>query len=218
MRSMAQNGQRFTGDSSRFAVMNGILAERTVAILVADGFEQIEMAGPKAALEAAGARTCVVAPRRGAVIAWHHDRLGDRFPVDRALGEVDEREFDALLLPGEVLNPGTLRGSRPAVDFVRGFFAASKPVAAMALGLRAVIEAGVVGKRTVTSFPSVRAELIRAGANWVDAAVVVDHGLVTCRSAAELELFNAMMVEAFAHGPAHVGFERNHHNPVVARS
>ncbi len=180
--------------------MNHKLAGKKVAILVADGFEQQQMTSARSVLEEAGAETIVVSPAREHVRGWQHDHFGDSFPVDTTVDRALVDEFDALLLPGGVLNPDALRRSEAAVKFVRGFFHAGKPVAAICHGLQTVIEAGVVRDRTLTSYPSVRTDLVNAGANWVDAAVVIDHGLVTSRDDDSLDDFNARMVDEFALG------------------
>ena len=170
----------------------------TVAILVADGFELHEMAELKEALEKSGARTAIVSLSPGKVRGWAHDQLGAAFTVDLSLDHARADDFDALLVTGMVLNPDALRHSVAAVRFIRGFFAAQKPVAAICQGLQCMLEADVMQDRTVTSFPSVRKDLICAGANWVDASVVVDHELVTSRSAADLDEFKARMLAVFA--------------------
>jgi protease I len=137
-------------------VDNNKLAGKKVAILVADGFEQVEMTEPKRALEEAGARTSIVSPAQGEVQGWKHFDKADRFPVDLALSDARAESFDALLLPGGVANPDQLRIIPEAVAFVRQFFDAGKPVAAICHGLWPLIDAGVVSGRTVTSWPSLR--------------------------------------------------------------
>jgi protease I len=177
------------------------LADLSVAILVADGFELPELAELKRTLEDSGARTSLVSLERGSVKGWAYDHFGASYAVDIAARSARAEDFDALLVTSAVLNPDALRHSTDAVNFVRGFFRDGKPVAAIYHGLQGMLDADVVRDRTVTSFPSVRTELINAGAKWVDAAVVVDHGLVTSRSPADLEDFKARMVEEFAaHG------------------
>ena len=135
---------------------NNTLTGKKVAILVADGFEQIELTEPKRALESAGARTSIVSPAKGEVQGWKHFDKADRFPVDVKLDDAKPQEFDALLLPGGVANPDQLRMIPEAVDFVRQFFEAGKPVAAICHGLWPLIDAGVVGGRTVTSSGIIR--------------------------------------------------------------
>lgn len=171
-----------------------------VAILAAEGFEQSELLEPRNALDAAGAQTQVVSPARGEVQGWDHYDKGARVPVDVALSDADPEEFDALLLPGGVANPDQLRLLPQAVAFVRGFFDAGKPVAAICHAPWTLIEADVVSGRRLTSWPSLKKDLQNAGATWVDDEVVVDAGLVTSRKPADLPAFNRRMLEEFAAG------------------
>lgn len=180
--------------------MDKSLAGKTVAILVADGFEQVEMTEPRAALEAAGARTSLISPAATRVQGWNHFDKGDQFDVDVPLDEAQSQEFDALLLPGGVANPDQLRMIPKAVGFVREFFDAGKPVAAICHGLWPLIDAGVVAGRTVTSWPSLKTDLMNARAQWVDREVVTDNGLVTSRKPGDIPAFNAKMIEEFAEG------------------
>src|SRR5262245_10580727 len=176
------------------------LEGRRVAILVADGFEQIEMTEPKAALERAGARTSIVAPPAQSVQGWKHFDKADHFAVDVSLDDARSSDFDALLLPGGVANPDQLRINPKAVSFIRGFFDAGKPVAAICHGPWPLIDAGVTKGRMVTSWPSLRADLTNAGAKWVDQEVVTDNGLVTSRKPDDIPAFNRKMIEEFAEG------------------
>ena len=178
--------------------MKAILKGKKVAILVADGFEQIELVEPKKALEEAGAETRIVSPANGTVQGWKHFDPADRFPVDIALDAARAEEFDALLLPGGVANPDELRTIARAVRFVREFFDADKPVAAICHGPWTLIDAGVMRGRTVTSWPSLKADLTNAGAKWVDREVVVDERLVTSRKPADIPAFNRRMLEQFS--------------------
>lgn len=180
--------------------MNDTLHGRKVAILVTDGFEQSELEQPRQALADAGATTRLVSPRTEKVRAWNDDDFGDDFDVDVPMDEAKAEAFDALLLPGGVMNPDQLRMNPDAVAFVRGFFAAGKPVAAICHGPQLLIEADVVEGRKLTSYPSLRRDLINAGANWVDEAVVTDRGLVTSRKPGDIPQFNAKMIEEFAEG------------------
>jgi len=174
---------------------------KRIAILVAEGFEQSELEGPKQALDEAGAETLIVSPaEEGWVQGWQHFDLGDLYEVDVPLAEADAAEFDALLLPGGVANPDQLRMQPEAVEFVRDFFDAGKPVAAICHAPWTLIEAGVVKGRTLTSWPSLKTDLINAGANWVDQEVVVDNGLVTSRKPDDIPAFNEKMLEEFAEG------------------
>ena len=179
---------------------NHTLAGKKVAILVADGFEQVELTEPKRALESAGARTSIVSPAKGEVQGWKHFDKANRFPVDVKLDDAKPQEFDALLLPGGVANPDQLRIQPKAVAFVREFFEAGKPVAAICHGLWPLIDAGVVAGRTVTSWPSLKTDLSNAGARWVDQEVATDNGLVTSRKPDDIPAFNRKMIEEFAEG------------------
>ena len=176
------------------------LSNCRVAILVADGFEQVEMTEPRKALDEAGAETKIVSPVQGEVQGWKHYDHADKFPVDVALENADPDDFDALLLPGGVANPDQLRMNPDAVEFVREFFDAGKPVAVICHGPWTLVEADVVRGRKITSWPSVRTDLINAGANWVDSEVVVDNGLVSSRKPDDIPAFNEKMIEEFAEG------------------
>ena len=171
-----------------------------VAILVADGFEQQEMTEPRKALDDAGATTQIVSPNAGEVQGWKHFDHADKFPVDIPLNQANPDEFDALLLPGGVANPDQLRMKPEAVQFVKSFFDAGKPVAVICHGPWTLVEAGVVNGRTITSWPSVKTDLINAGAKWVDEEVVVDNGLVSSRNPGDIPAFNKKMLEEFAEG------------------
>ena len=171
-----------------------------VAILAAEGFEQAELVEPRKALDLAGAQTLVVSPAKGEVQGWQHFDKGDKVKVDIALDAADPEEFDALLLPGGVANPDQLRTLPAAVAFVRAFFDAGKPVAAICHAPWTLVEAGVVEGRKLTSWPSLRTDLTNAGATWVDQEVVVDNGLVTSRKPADIPAFNQKMIEEFAEG------------------
>ncbi|HZO22050.1 MAG TPA: type 1 glutamine amidotransferase domain-containing protein [Steroidobacteraceae bacterium] len=169
-----------------------------VAILVADGFEQVEMTEPRKALNEAGAETQIVSPAKGQVQGWNHFDHADRFEVDVPLQEAEAQDFDALVLPGGVANPDQLRTMPQAVKFVRSFFEAKKPVAVICHGPWTLVEAGVVKGRSITSWPSVKTDLVNAGARWTDSEVVVDQGLVSSRKPADLPAFNRKMLEEFA--------------------
>lgn len=176
------------------------LSGKRVAILVTDGFEQSELEQPRAALEEAGAQTAIISPGDGTVRAWNEDDFGDTFNVDVALKHATPDAYEALLLPGGVMNPDHLRMDPDAVRFVEHFFEAGKPVAAICHGPQLLIEADVVRGRRLTSYPSLKTDLRNAGAEWVDEPVVVDQGLVTSRRPADIPQFNARMVEEFAEG------------------
>jgi len=180
--------------------MNEQLNGKRVAILVADGFEQVELTQPKQALELAGATTQIVSPAKGQVKGWNHTEWGDQFPVDLPLEQARPDDFDALLLPGGVMNPDKLRMNAQAVQFVKSFFEAGKPIAAICHGPWTLIEAGAVRGRKMTSYESIQTDLKNAGANWVDQEVVSDQGIVTSRKPADIPAFNRKMIEEFAEG------------------
>jgi protease I len=171
------------------------LKGKKVAILVADGFEQGEMTEPRQALELAGAATDLVSPNDGKVKGWKMTDWGDKFDVDVPLALANPNDYDALLLPGGVMNPDKLRMNHQAVDFVRAFFRAGKPVAAICHGPWTLIEADAVQGRTLTSYKSIKTDLKNAGANWVDEPVVVDTGLVTSGMPDDIPRFNQTMIE-----------------------
>jgi protease I len=180
--------------------MKNDLTGKKVAILVADGFEQVELEQPREALEDAGAETYIVSPSGDEVQGWDHDKEGDSFEVEVPLKGAKPEDYDALLLPGGVMNPDTLRTIPEAVAFAKHFFAEGKPVAAICHGPQLLIEAGVVRGKKMTSFQSLKTDLKNAGAEWVDEAVVCDHGLVTSRTPDDIPKFNAKMIEEFAEG------------------
>lgn len=172
---------------------------KTVAILATDGFEQSELLEPRQALQDAGAKTVLISPN-ARIKGWKEKNWGETLNTDVALKEAKAEDYDALLLPGGVMNPDSLRQEEAAVEFVRAFFEAGKPVAAICHGPQMLIEADVVNGRTLTSFPSVKTDLMNAGAKWVDEAVVVDEGLVTSRKPADIPQFKAKMIEEIAEG------------------
>lgn len=176
------------------------LSGKRVAILIADGFEQIEMTSPRDALKAAGATTTIVSIKPEPVEGWNHFEKADRFPVAITADLASADDFDALLLPGGVANPDQLRANTSAVAFVRSFFEQHKPVAAICHGPWTLIDAGVVRGRRMTSYPSIKTDLINAGAEWSNEQVVTDNGLVTSRMPADLPAFNAKMIEEIAEG------------------
>jgi protease I len=184
------------------------LSGKKVAILVTDGFEQVELTKPRQALEDAGAEALIVSPGATKVKAWDGNDFGKTFEVDVKLEDTKANEYDALLLPGGVMNPDTLRTIPAAVEFVQAFFAAGKPVAAICHGPQMLIEAGVVRGRKLTSFPSLKTDLKNAGATWVDETVVTDQGLVTSRKPSDIPAFNDKMLEEFAEG-FHAAQEQN---------
>jgi protease I len=176
------------------------LSGKTIAFLAADMVEQVELTEPWKAVEEAGGKPELVSLKPGEIQGFNHYDKADTFKVDRTVEEVSASDYDALVLPGGVGNPDTLRMDENAVGFVRDFFEQHKPVAAICHAPWLLIEAGVVEGRTVTSWPSLATDLRNAGANRVDQEVVVDQGLVTSRKPADLPAFNGKMVEEFAEG------------------
>jgi len=183
--------------------MSASLAGKTVAVLATDGFEQVELLEPGEALKAAGATVEVVSLKAGTIQGFNHLTPDRKIPVDRVLSETDGGAYDALLLPGGVANPDQLRADDQALAFVRSFFDAGKPVAAICHAPWLLIDAGVAEGRTLTSYKSIRTDLRNAGANVVDEAVVVDDGLVTSRCPDDIPAFNGKMIEIFAEGRRH---------------
>jgi protease I len=176
------------------------LSGKKVAILAADGFEEVELTKPRAALDEAGATTIVVSLKSGKIQGMNHADKGDTVPVDMTLDDAKPEQFDALMIPGGLMNPDSLRSSEEALEFVRHFFRESKPVAAICHAPWVLIDAGVIRGRTVTSWPAIKTDVRNAGANWVDQEVVVDNGLVTSRKPDDIPAFNKKMVEEFCEG------------------
>lgn len=178
----------------------GKLDGRTVAILATDGVEQVELTEPRQALEDEGASVVLLSLEEGGIQGFDHLDKGDSFAVDKAVADAVADDYDALLLPGGVANPDALRADDDAVSFVKQFFDDGKPVAAICHAPWMLIEADVVSGRRLTSFPSVKTDLVNAGADWLDEEVVVDQGLVTSRNPDDIPAFNAKMIEEFAEG------------------
>jgi len=180
--------------------MSNELSGKRIAILIADGFEQVEMTDPKKALDEAGAKTEIVSPMHGEVQGWNHHEKGKKFHVDVDLNSADPHRYDALLLPGGVLNPDQLRTMPLAVQFVKTFIEDHKPVAAICHGPWMLVEADVVRGRTLTSWPSLKTDVRNAGGNWVDQEVISDGGVVTSRKPGDIPAFNRQMIEEFRIG------------------
>ncbi len=176
------------------------LEGKTIAIVVTSGFEQVELTEPKRALEQAGARTHIVSAKKNRVKAWNRAEWGEEFDVDVPILEARPEDYDAVLLPGGVINADFLRLDEAAVRFVAAFFESGKPVASICHGPWVLIEAGVVKGRRMTSYPSLRTDLENAGADWVNQEVAVDGGLITSRNPHDLPAFNREMIKAFAEG------------------
>jgi protease I len=173
---------------------------KRVAILATDGVERSELVEPRKALDAAGAQTSVISPKTGSIKSWERGNWSDEIRVDLPLDRASADDFDSLLLPGGVMNPDRLRIDKPAVDFVRKFFEAGKPIAAICHGAWMLVEAGVVRGKTLTSWPSLQTDIRNAGGDWVDREVVVDEGLVTSRKPDDIPVFNRKMIEEFGEG------------------
>ena len=176
------------------------LRNKRVAVLVDNRFEQSELMEPRKALQDAGATADVISPQTGKVKGWQHTNWGEEIPVDRKLDEAKPDEYDALLLPGGVMNPDKLRANQAAVRFVKHFVDSGKPIAAICHGPWTLIEAGATRGRKMTSWPSLQSDLRNAGAEWVDQEVVTDRGLVTSRKPDDIPAFNRKMIEEFAEG------------------
>jgi protease I len=176
------------------------LTGKKIAILVDEGFEQVELVKPRKALDRLGASTQVVSPQETGVRGWNMKKWGKTIPVDVPLESADPTNFDALLLPGGVMNPDKLRMNPKAIEFVKHFIDTGKPVAAICHGPWSLIEAGGVKDRKLTSWPSLQTDIRNAGGTWVDEEVVTDRGLVTSRKPDDIKAFNKKMIEEFAEG------------------
>lgn len=178
----------------------GRLNGKRIAILATDGFEQSELSSPKHALENEGAKVEVISPHLGTIRGWKDKNWAESIEVTSMLGAADPADYDALMLPGGVMNPDHLRSTPAAVEFVAAFVEARKPIAAICHGPWTLIEAGAAYGRKMTSYHSIKTDLINAGAEWVDEAFVIDRGVVTSRSPNDLPVFNEKMIEVFAEG------------------
>lgn len=168
-----------------------------VAILVDDGFERVELTEPRKALDDAGAETKIISPQEKEVRAWESKEWGDKYPVEQKLDETQPNNFDALLLPGGVMNPDHLRMNSQAVSFVKAFADSGKPIAAICHGPWTLIEAGAVKGRKITSWPSLKTDLKNAGAEWTDQEVIVDRNLVSSRKPDDIPAFSREMIKLF---------------------
>jgi protease I len=196
------------GRNGRFkeAVMADLVLDGLkVAILATDGFEQSELFEPKQALEDAGAEVELVSIKNGELRAWKGGDWGDSIAVDREVYGADPAEYDALFLPGGVINPDRLRMDPDAIKFAKAFLEEGKPVAAICHGPQLLIETGILKGRTLTSWPSLKTDLVNAGANWVNEEVVTDNGLVTSRKPEDIPAFCRKMIEEFSEGKHETG-------------
>jgi len=173
---------------------------KKVAIITENGFEEVELTSPKKALEEAGATVQIVSPQKQKVKAWDHDHWSIELPVDVNITDAKPSDYDALVVPGGVLNPDKSRTNEDCVEFVKAFLTAGKPVAAICHGPQLLIETGLLQGRHMTSYPSIKTDLQNAGVNWEDKEVIVDHGLVTSRSPKDLDAFNKKMIEEIKEG------------------
>lgn len=171
------------------------LQGKRIAILATDGFEQVELTEPRKALDQAGAQTVVIAPKSGEIKGWKFKEWGDTVKVDRSLDQARPEEFDALMLPGGVMNPDHLRMEPKAVDFVRRFVSSGKPVAAICHGPWTLVEAGVLKGKTITSWPSLKTDIKNAGGNWVDQEVATDGQFITSRKPDDIPAFSRTIIE-----------------------
>lgn len=176
------------------------LKGKKIAILATEGFEEVELTEPRKALEEAGAETHIVSPKEGTIRAWDHTKWGDTYKVDMLLDNAKTNDYDALMLPGGVLNPDKLRTNDKAVRFAADFMDQGKPVAAICHGPWTLIETGKLKGRKMTSYHSIKTDLKNAGVNWVDQEVVVDQGLTTSRNPDDIPAFNRKMIEEFREG------------------
>jgi len=180
--------------------MNNLLQNKRVAILATDGFEQSELDGPREALQSVGASVAIVSLKPGTIQGMNHMEKGDAVSVDATLDDAEPEDYDALVIPGGLYNPDTLRSTPEAVEFVRAFGRAGKPISAICHGPWLLLEADLVRDRRVTSWPAIQTDLRNAGAEWVDEEVVVDNGLVTSRKPDDIPAFNRKMVEEISEG------------------
>ena len=185
---------------------------KKVAILTENGFEEVELTSPMNALEAAGVKVEIISPQKEKVKAWNHDHWSIELPVDKQIGDANPEDYDMLVLPGGVMNPDTLRLNNECVAFAQHFLEQGKPLAAICHGPQLLIETGMLDGRTMTSYPSVKTDLINAGVNWVDKEVVVDNGLVTSRTPQDLEAFNKKMIEELGEGKHATTGQFTHHD------
>jgi protease I len=176
------------------------LEGKKVAILTESGFEEVELTSPKKALEQAGATVHIISPQKEKVKAWDHDHWSIELPVDVNISQADPDNYDALMIPGGVINPDKMRLNKDCVEFARAFLDEHKPVGAICHGPQLLIETGMINGRTMTSYYSIKTDLENAGVNWEDKEVIVDNGLVTSRSPRDLEAFNSKLIEEVKEG------------------
>jgi protease I len=178
----------------------GNLEGKRVAIITENGFEEVELTSPKKALEDAGAKVDIISPQKGKVKAWNHDHWTIEVPVDVNITEADPDHYDALMIPGGVMNPDKMRMNKDCVEFAKQFLLEGKPIGAICHGPQLLIESHELKGREMTSYWSLKTDLENAGVNWHDQEVVVDRGLVTSRSPKDLDAFNSKLMEEIKEG------------------
>lgn len=181
-------------------IMASNISGKMIAILATDGFEQSELTEPRKALDQAGATTVLIAPKEGKIKGWNHTDWGESLRVDKTLDQANPQDYDALVLPGGVMNPDHLRMDPKAVDFVRKFVETGKPVAAICHGPWTLVETGALKGKTVTSWPSIKTDLMNAGAKWVDQEVATDGQFITSRKPDDIPAFSRTIIEALSRG------------------
>jgi len=174
--------------------------QKRIAILTEDGFEEVELTSPKKAMEDAGMKVDIISSEKEKVKGWDHDHWSIELPVDVNLSDANPFDYDALMIPGGVINPDKMRANKEYVNFAKDFMEAGKPVAAICHGPQLLIETGLLEGKKMTSYPSLKTDLKNAGAHWKDKEVVVDNGLVTSRSPKDLEAFNKKLLEEIREG------------------
>ena len=177
--------------------------QKRVAIITENGFEEVELTSPKKAMENAGIKVDILSAEKGKVKGWNHDHWSIELPVDGSISDANSDDYDALMIPGGVINPDKMRINKDYVKFAKHFMESGKPVAAICHGPQLLIETGMVDGKKMTSYPSIKTDLKNAGAHWVDKEVVVDNGLVTSRSPKDLEAFNKKLLEVIKEGVHH---------------
>ncbi|MBI3883186.1 MAG: type 1 glutamine amidotransferase [Sphingobacteriales bacterium] len=180
--------------------MSTTLAGKIVAIITENGFEEVELTSPKKALEDAGATVHIISMQKNKVKAWKHDHWSIELPVDVELSKAKSEDYDALMIPGGVINPDQMRRHKEYIAFTQEFLEAGKPIGAICHGPQLLIETNMIDEKEMTSFPSIKTDLVNAGAFWVDKEVVVDEGLITSRSPEDLPAFNQKLIEEIAEG------------------
>ncbi|HEV7620694.1 MAG TPA: type 1 glutamine amidotransferase domain-containing protein [Flavisolibacter sp.] len=185
---------------------------KMVAMLTENGFEEVELTSPMNALEEAGATVHIISPQKDKVMAWNHDHWSIELPVDKTVSDAKPEDYDMLVLPGGVLNPDKTRLNKECIAFAQYFLEQGKPLAAICHGPQLLIETGMLEGRTMTSYPSIKTDLINAGVNWVDKEVVVDNGLITSRSPDDLVAFNNKIIEELSEGKHATTGQFTHYN------